>query len=883
MPIVAGTKLGPYEILAPIGAGGMGEVYRAKDMRLDRTVAIKVLPSHLSSNPDLRQRFEREARTVSSLNHPHICTLHDIGHQDGIDYLVMEFLEGDTLGQRLSKGPLPTDQVLRYAIEIADALDKAHKQGIVHRDLKPGNIMLTRSGAKLLDFGLAKFQEAAPQTPMSDVSALATEQKQNLTAEGSIIGTTQYMAPEQLEGKEADSRTDIFAFGLVLYEMITGKKAFTGKSPASLIAAILEKEPEPISATQPMTPPALDRAVKLCLAKESDERWQNAHDLMNELKWIREGRSQAGVAAPVATRRKTRERLAWVLVAALGLALTITAGTFLYPRGARPETVRLAMTSPGVTVTPGAGNVSISPDGHMIVFVGSDSAGQGGLWLRSLAETAPHNLVKTAGATYPFWSPDSKHIAFFADGKLKQVSVAGGDVDIICTAPDGRGGTRSSRGVIVFAPTVASPLMRVDAAGGEPVPATKLDSTNGEVTHRFPTFLPDGEHFLFMAGPSAEHTGNSIYVGSLQSTGRTPLLKTARMPVYAEPGYLIYSIGDRIAAQRFNPKTMRVEGQPLKLPDGIPNSVNTGDRVASASANGTLVIAAAESAEKKLAWFNRRGEIESTIPLPPGIIQGCRISPDGTRIITMIGPAQGNQDLWVIDLKRGSSTRLTFGPYSSQGAVWSPDGKSLVFQSNRNGPFDLFVKQANGSGGDTLLFSSPTEWKEPFSWSPDGRTIAFLSIEKETNGDILLVSADGKGKVTPYLKTPAAEWYPNISPDGRWLAYSSNESGRVEIYVQSFPTPGTKYQATTTGGTAPQWTNGGRELFYLTTEGSIASVPVTLGESLEFGTSQTLFSLPGNAFDVSPDGQHVLALVPVDSAAAQWPTVVLNWAAALNR
>lgn len=882
MPIVAGTKLGPYEIIAPLGAGGMGEVYRAKDTRLDRTVAIKVLPSHLSSNPDFRQRFEREARAVSSLNHPHVCTLHDVGHQDGIDYLVMEHLEGDTLAQRLTKGPLPTDQVLRYSIEITDALDKAHKQGIVHRDLKPGNIMLTKSGAKLLDFGLAKFQAPASGAPVSGVSVLDTEANQNLTAEGNIVGTFHYMAPEQLEGKDADSRTDIFAFGVVLYEMVTGKKAFSGKSQASLIAAILDKEPEPISAIRPLTPPALDRAVKICLAKDPDERWQNAHDLMNELKWIREGSSQAGVAAPVAAHRKSRERLAWILVAVLAVALALAAGTLLKPRSVQPEAVRLALTSPGVTPSSaGAGNISISPDGRMIVFVGSDSAGQGGLWLRSLADAVPHNLVKKAGATYPFWSPDSKHIAFFADGKLQRVPAAGGDVDIICTAPDGRGGTWGNSGVIVFAPTVSSPLMRVDASGGEPVPATKLE--NGEVTHRFPSFLPDSEHFLFMAGASVEHFQNSIYLGSLQSTGRTLLLKAGRMPVYAEPGYLIYSIGDRLVAQQFDPKTLRVQGQPLKLPDWIPNGVNTGDRVASASANGTLVIAAAESAEKKLVWFNRHGGIESTIPPPPGGIQAFRISPDGTRIITTIGPAQGKDDLWMIDLKRASSTRLTFGPDSSQRAIWSPDGKQLVFQSDRNGPFDLFLKQANGSGGDTLLYSSRTEWKEPYSWSPDGRTIAFLTIENQTNGDILLASTDGKGKATPYLNTPAAEWYPDISPDGRWLAYSSNESGRIEIYVQSFPSPGEKYQVTTTGGTAPRWTQGGRELIYTTAEPAIASVPVTLGEGLEFGTPQTLFSLPGNEYDVSPDGQHVLALMPVDSAAAQWPTVVLNWAAGLNR
>src|SRR5215468_4407566 len=456
MPLSTGARLGPYELLAPLGAGGMGEVYRARDTRLERTVAVKVLPSHLSASAEVRQRFEREARTISQLSHPHICALYDVGNQDGVEYLVMEFLEGETLAERLLKGPLPADQTLRYGIEIADALDKAHRQGIVHRDLKPGNVMLTKSGIKLLDFGLARY--APTGAGASSVSVLPTQAGTNLTEKGTVLGTFQYMAPEQLEGKEADARTDIFALGTVLYEMATGKKAFSGPSQATLIAAIIGSEPPPISTVQPMVAPALDRVVKACLAKDPEDRWQTAHDVRLQLQWILEGGSQAGVAAPVVARRRTRERLAWGLFAAAALAAAFFAAGYLRRAPKPGRAVRTSVILPEKRFL---NFLAVSPDGAQLAFVAGTPGGKRQIWLRSLDSLTAQPLASTENSDFPFWSPDGKFLAFFADGKLKKVEAAGGPAVILCdAAPNGLGGTWSREGVILFAHPSA-PISRV--------------------------------------------------------------------------------------------------------------------------------------------------------------------------------------------------------------------------------------------------------------------------------------------------------------------------------------------------------------------------------------------------------------------------------------
>ncbi len=596
-----GTKLGPYEIAAPIGAGGMGEVYRARDTRLNRTVAIKVLPVHLADRPDLRERFEREARSIASLNHPHICTLYDVGREGGTDYLVMEYLEGETLAARLAKGPLPLQQVLQYATEIADALDKAHRKGVTHRDLKPGNIMLTKSGTKLLDFGLAKLQqEMAPANVQ--MSQLPTANAP-LTAQGTIVGTLQYMAPEQLEGKEADARTDIFAFGTVAYEMATGKRAFDGQSQASVISAIMSSQPAPISSLQPMTPPALDRVVKRCLEKEPDERCQSAKDLTDELKWIAEGGSQAGVAAPVVARRRSRERMAWALAAAGLLLAAALAFVFarLYLNQPKPDVVRFLVSPPPEVAEWGLPGVS--PDGRLLAFVVISNKGVRQLWLRPLDSVAAHVLPGTEGALLPFWSPDSRYLGFFASGGLEKIDIAGGPPQILSEGVRGFSGSWNSGGVIVFTGSGGS-LEKASQAGGVPSPLTTLDQSLGEITQSNPSFLPDGRHFLYASRRLVPLGQVWVCAGSLDSKETKCLMSADSPAVYASPGYLLYLRADTLVAQPFDAQRLTISGDAVPIAEGVSNF--------SASANGILAYSAGTSAQTESPAPMVRSEREET-------------------------------------------------------------------------------------------------------------------------------------------------------------------------------------------------------------------------------------------------------------------------------
>ena len=890
MTIAAGSRLGPYEILAPVGAGGMGEVYKARDTRLERTVAVKVLPSHLSKSEEVRQRFEREAKTISSLSHPHICALYDVGNQDGTEYLVMEFLEGESLADRLLKGPLPPDQVLRCGIEIADALDKAHRQGVIHRDLKPGNVMLTKSGVKLVDFGLARF--APPVSGLSGMSVLPTQAGTNLTEKGTILGTFQYMAPEQLEGKEADARTDIFALGTVLYEMATGQKAFSGPSQATLIAAIIGTQPPPISSVQPMIPPALDRVVKTCLAKDPDDRWQTAHDVMLELKWVAEGGSQAGVPAPVAARRKSRERIAWALFAAAALAAAAFAWGYIR-RAPKPiHAVRSSILLPEKRFL---NFVTISPDGGRIAFVAGAPGAKRQLWVHPLDSVAAQPLAGTENADFPFWSPDAKSVGFFADGKLKRIEVSGGPPVVLCdAAPNGIGGTWSRQGVILFA-SPSAPINRIPDSGGTPSPVTRIDSSRHETTHRYPWFLPDGRHFLYMAANlsgAPDDPANLIRVGALDAKEDRSLIPAYSNTVYAD-GHLLFYRDGSLFAQRFDPKSLQASGQMLPVAQHVSAlPVFWREATFCAAENGTVVYGTESSAPSALLWLDRNGRPLGQVGEPALFVGGgsfgqgrLRISPEGRRLVaTVLDPSTRKSDLWIYDLARGVRSRFTSGPGSSGLPVWSPDGSRIIFVSDRKHQSDLYEKAA--AGGEERPILEEEGQRVGDDWSPDGR---FLAVEvREPRGErkvTLSILSLSDRKLTKFHQRGVNIGDARFSPDGRWLAYDSEESGRNEIYVAAFPGPGARWQISTDGGFQPRWRRDGKELFYLSSDLKVMSVEMeSSGGALEPGIPKVLFEphpLP-TRFDAAPDGQRFLM---VSSGVEQSPpiTLVQNWTADIKK
>jgi eukaryotic-like serine/threonine-protein kinase len=877
-----GTMLGPYEILALLGAGGMGQVYRARDTRLNRTVAIKVLPAHLADRPASRERFEREARTVASLNHPHICTLYDVGHQDGTDFLVMEYLEGETLAQRLAKGPLPIEQMLQDAIDIADALDKAHRKGITHRDLKPGNIMLTKSGTKLLDFGLAKLkQEASPTDPLSQAP---TVEKEDLTAEGTVLGTIAYMAPEQVEGRtaEIDARTDIFAFGAVVYEMATGKQAFGGKTSASVMAKILESEPAPISSLQPMTPPALDRVVERCLAKDPDDRWQTARDLHQELKWIAEGGSQISAlpAAPAKGLRAIGRRPLLLGLGALlaGLAIASVAWNLKPAPSPPPRPVsHLSITLPpntqlaeGLAGAGGGRVAAISPDGSRLVY----AATQGGtqqLYLRGMDSLEARPIPGTEGATNPFFSPDGQWVGFFAGGMLKKVSINGGAAITLCDAAGDYGASWSRQGTIVF--STDGLLMQVSDAGGTPQALTHLEKR--EDTNGWPEFLPGGKAVLFAAGVGFQMR---VAVYSLETGERHDLVQGAFAPHCLPSGYLVYAQeGGNLMAVPFDAHRLRLTAAAVPVARGVLVAANSGAAQYSISDTGTLVYlpGSTQAAQLQLVWVDRKG-MEQPVNAPLHNYLMPRISPDGRRVAVAI-----DDQVWLYDLIRGTLTRLTFQGKSNVDPIWTPDGKRILFKGDRN---RLFWGPADGSGSTEALTNSELGSNNmPGSWSSDGQALVFAEDLSTRPRSIWVLPLKDR-KPRPLDRSRLYETAPRFSPDGHWIAYGSNESGRFEIYVQPYPGPGGKYQISTEGGTEPVWNPKGGELFYRNGNKMMA-VEVTTRGTFSAGKPKALFegtyvptplSFPN--YDVSPDGQHFLMLKAAGQQ--QLPdqiNVVLNW------
>ncbi|MBK9065210.1 MAG: protein kinase [Acidobacteria bacterium] len=883
MTLAAGSRLGSYEILSPLGAGGMGEVYRATDSRLGRSVAIKVLPEDFLESEESKLRFEREARTLASLNHPNIAHLYSFEEIPGSSassprhLLVMELIEGETLMERLAGGPLPPEQLLKVSVEIAAALEAAHHAGIIHRDLKPGNVMLTKSGVKLLDFGLAKV--AAPAVKSSSVTSLPTEMPRAITQQGTILGTFQYMAPEQLEGKESDARSDIFSFGAVIYEMATGKKAFDGKSHAALISSILKDEPPPVSAAAPMTPPALDRVVKTCLAKDPEDRFQTAHDIKLQLQWIAEGGSQVGLPAPVAHRRKSRERLAWGLAAAATAAAAVLAFGFVRRAPARPKLVRFEIANPdGITSIDAP---RISPDGRHLAFNATDSSGKSRIWVRPLNALVAQPLAGTEDTTRPFWSPDSRYLGFFAEGKLKKIDVSGGPPQKICDAPGGADGSWGAEGVILFDGTGTQPINRVSAAGGIPVVAIKPDASRKEGQVGWPEFLPDGKHFLYMAiGQKAEDSAYRI--GTLDSAETKLLAPAQTMVTYAPPGYLLFVRDKTLVAQPFDAKALKTTGEPTPLAEHVGTD-NVGLALFSVSRDGTLAYRTGERGDRFL-WVDRSGK-EGEVVGDPGDAHNPAFSPGGDRLaFDLADPRSARTDVWIRDLKRNVSSRFTFGAEGASLPLWSPDGRRMVFAVGD----DLFEKAVEGQGEEKVLLKSG-ESKFPGDWSRDGGTIAFSSLGKDTNWDIWILPMSGDRKPAPFLKTQFSELNPAFSPDGRFLAYQSNESGRMEIYVQSFPGPGGKWQVSTSGGREPQWRADGKELFYRGLDQKVMAVDVQTGSSLTAGTPQPLFqgrfdtAVSRSRFVPTADGKRFLTVAPLGREAMTPTTIVLNWFAEMGK
>jgi Tol biopolymer transport system component len=926
MPLTAGAALGPYEILAPLGAGGMGEVYKARDQRLGRTVAIKVLPAHVAHVPEARARFEREARTVSALSHPHICTLHDIGSQDGVEYMVMEFVEGESLAERVKKGPLPVEEALTYAAQASDALDKAHRKGVVHRDVKPGNIMIGPAGVKVLDFGLAKgFKAPQPAVPASTPApAKAGEPPPTasmpLTSAGSIVGTLQYMAPEQLEGQEADARTDIFAFGSVLYEILTGRRAFEGKSQVVLISAIMTATPPPVSSLQPLTPPALDALIRRCLEKDPEDRWQSMRDLHAQLQWIASSGSQAGIPAPVAARRKIRDR-AWMgATAALALAyvaLALWAGVFQAPP-VEVGAVRFGVTPPEGLRFGARGNnnlhLAVSPDGRHLAFIAGESAQKEALWVRPIGSTSAQKLDRTDGADFPFWSPDSQWIAFAQDGKLRRIPVSGGSPLTIADAPAFEGGTWNRDGVIVFAPGARGPLHRVLAAGGISSPVTTLDQAAQEFEHSWPQFLAGGQQFLYLAESGAPgKTG--IYVQTLGSNDRTFLLETPTRAAFAPPGHLLYLREGTLLAQNLDLGNLRLEGEPVAVAENVRSNADNGRNAFSVSGNGVLAYrAGGDAGDVQVSWYTRDGKRTGNA-LEPGRYGQIELSPDDKRLaVERFDEATRGSDLWLLEAS-GVFSRLTFGPESEEDPIWSPDSRRVAFGAQSKGAWEIH-ELVIGSGGETTVYA---DGKRNLldDWSRDGKLLLFHDFGRGTPADggaggkkggkgkvfggggpggggpetavsVLPLTPGGGRKPEVVFQTPFRKDQFRLSPDGRWVAYMSVESGQAEIYVAAFPSFNDRQQVSSGGGAAPRWRRDGRELFYTSTEGLLMAAEVRIGPAVEIGRPKALFPVAGFStndygYAVTGDGQKFLIRESAVTAGVEQLHVVVHWPAALGK
>jgi serine/threonine protein kinase len=865
-----GATLGPYRVIAKLGEGGMGEVYAARDTRLERSVAIKVLPREFSDDAGRRARFEREAAAIASLSHPNICTLHDVGDQDGTMFLVMEKLDGVTLAARLAQGPMPPAEAIACAIQIAEGLAFAHRAGVVHRDLKPGNVMLTKTGAKLLDFGLAKVASGVPDHPTATA----------LTVHGEILGTLPYMAPEQLQGGAVDARADIFAFGAMLHEMVTGQRAFTGSSQASLIGAILHFEPARVTVAAPGAPPALDRLVSVCLAKDPDHRWSSASDVLLQLKGLADSTAVDQRVAPGPRTTGWTARLAWPL-AVLGLLTASVLGGLLATRRPEPPAHSdvLSIMPPQDSTFMRGEAPQISPNGRHLAFSSTDRQGVRGLYIRSLDSATPRFLPGTENGSLPFWSPDSRMLGFFADGQLKTVAIAGGTPTILARVGLPRGGAWSKDNLILFSQRPNAALVVVPASGGEPTPVPTPDKPG---IPGFPSFLPDGRHYVFTELNLQNRMVESLVLGSLDRPETRRLVGTTSSGVYAS-GHLLYRRATTLLAQRFDATTLQLSGEPVAIAEDVGFNPVTFQALFSASNTGALVYRDAAPGAQ-LAWFSRSGLRLATVG-PPGEFNSLCMTPDGRRIVyEQADTTSGNIDMWTMDLATAATTQLTFAGPVEFYPVCAPNGRDIALAVLRPSNPNLFKQSLAAPGQTVLLFESPLP-KIPTDWSRDGTQLIFSVLSPSTGWDVASLSL-ATGQPRPLIATPAQETNAKLSPDGRWLAFVSNESSRVEVYVQAMAGGGAKWLVSRGGGMQPQWSADGRQLYYMALDRRLMVVDVRAEGALftpspPVGLTETRFTewetSGGMSYVVAPDGSRVLVNTSTDSGRPV--SLMQNWPA----
>ena len=874
----------------------MGEVYRARDTQLNRDVAIKVLPSTFSQEPERLRRFEQEACAASALNHPNILSIYDVGTHEASPYVVSELLEGQTLRQRMSGTQMPQRKAIDYALQIAHGLAAAHEKGIIHRDLKPENLFITNDGRlKILDFGLAKLTGGGD--PNLSQTGIPTRRVD--TDPGKVMGTAGYMSPEQVKGRDVDHRTDIFSFGAILYEMLSGRRAFQGESAAETMSAILKEDPADVSDSNQRVSPTLERMINRCLEKSPEARFHSASDLAFALEAVSSGSAAIstqtiGAMTDGGPASKWLKHLPWMITGILALGVLMMVLLFFLYKQTPPRTpvIRAFINQPENASFLPRSQFAVSPDGSRVVIVVRPPGGKQLLWIRTLGAFAAQPLPGTEDATYPFWSPDNRSIGFFSQTKLKRIDASGGPPQTVCDAPNGRGGTWNSEGVILFARDNYSPLFRVAATGGTATQVTKLDDSKLQATHRWPWFLPDGRHFLFRSGTTSsasQKENNGIYLGSLDSTDQRLILPIDTTPAYAS-GYLLFVRDNTLTAQPFDEKTLRLSGEAMPIAEQVQFDFSLSRAAFSVSQNGILVAQTGTAlADRELLWYDREGKPTGSIG-GPSLYSQLKLSADGKRLVAAIFDLQaGSPDIWTYDLSRDVPVRFTFDPDFDAYPLWSPDNSRIVWASNRKGHYDLYQKVASGAGDDEPLFESD-ENKYTTSWSLDGRYIAFNStnIKGNTRNDVWILEMSGERKAFPFLQTQADEVDAQFSPDGRWIAYVSNESGMNQVYVAPFPAAGGKWQISRNGGTEPRWRGDVQELFFLSPESKLMAATIRVnGASLEVGNAQTLFDVhpanpPGYHYDVTNDGKRFLVDTTREGASTPLALVV-NWTAELKR